>query len=64
MDAERLRVRNTVTERVDVKHLEASFRKGNAAETGLPLANRAARANGFQLSLSCTVKEFAAELKF
>ena len=71
MDKKRLRVTNTVGQKIDVKKLKEPFFRGDAARSntkgnglGLAIADRAANANGCKLKLSCTDTEFHAELKF
>ncbi len=71
MDKKTLTVTNTVTQKLDVKKLKEPFVRGDAARSnvkgnglGLAIADRAAKANGFKLKLSCTDTEFQAELKF
>lgn len=65
-----LTVANTVEQKIDVKKLKEPFVRGDAARSnvkgnglGLSLADQAARLSGFKLNLSCTDKEFKAELK-
>ena len=70
MDKKTLTVTNTVTQKLDVKKLKEPFVRGDGARSnvkgnglGLAIADRAAKANGFKLKLSCTDTEFQAELR-
>lgn len=67
----RLVIVNTVSERINTSDLKRPFVRGDSARSnkagsglGLSLAERAALANGFSLTLSCTDKEFQTELIF
>lgn len=67
----KLTITNTVTKKIDTKNLTQPFVRGeksrsntNGCGLGLSIAERAASANGFKLDISCTDKEFCAELKF
>jgi signal transduction histidine kinase len=70
MDKKTLTVTNTVTQKLDVRKLKEPFVRGDGARSnvkgnglGLAIADRAAKANGFKLKLSCTDTEFQAELR-
>lgn len=67
----KLTITNTVTKKIDTKNLTQPFVRGEKSRSntdgcglGLSIAERAASANGFKLDISCTDKEFCAELKF
>ena len=70
-DKKQLIVSNTVKEKIDTKDLKTPFVRGDKSRSntdgcglGLSIAERAAAVNGFKLNVSCTDKEFCAELKF
>ena len=70
-DKKQLIVSNTVKEKIDTKELKTPFVRGDKSRSntdgcglGLSIAERAAAVNGFKLNVSCTDKEFCAELKF
>ncbi len=71
IDKKQLIVSNTVKEKIDTKELKTPFVRGDKSRSntdgcglGLSIAERAAVVNGFKLNVSCTDKEFCAELKF
>ena len=71
IDKKHITVVNSVSEKIDTKELKRPFVRGDAARSnadgnglGLAIAERAAIANGYKLMLSCTDKEFKAEVKF
>ncbi len=71
IDKKQLTVTNTVSEKTDTRDLKRPFVRGDAARSntdgnglGLAIAERAALANGFRLSVSCTDTEFRTELRF
>ena len=62
---------NSVSEKIDTKELKRPFVRGDAARSnadgnglGLSIAERAALANGFRLTISCTDTAFRAEVIF
>ena len=64
-------ISNTVTSKIDVSNLKQPFVRGDASRSnvsgsglGLSIADRAAAINGMTLKLSCSEREFRAELKF
>ncbi len=70
-DKKQLIVSNTVKEKIDTKELKTPFVRGDKSRSntdgcglGLSIAERAAAVNGFKLNVSCTDKEFCADLKF
>ncbi|MBP0968221.1 MAG: HAMP domain-containing histidine kinase, partial [Oscillospiraceae bacterium] len=71
LDKKRLTLANTVAKKISVKELKRPFTRGDEARSntdgtglGLTIAERAAQANGWKLTLSCTDKDFIAELKW
>jgi len=69
IDKKHLTITNSVTERINTKELKRPFVRGDQARSnadgnglGLAIAERAALANGFKLTLSCTETEFKTEL--
>ncbi len=63
-------ITNTVSKKVDTKDLKRPFVRGDKSRSnakgsglGLSIADRAAESNGLKLKISCTDKEFKAELK-
>ncbi len=71
IDKKRMAIINSVSERIDTKELKRPFVRGDAARSnadgnglGLSIAERAALANGFRLTISCSDTEFRAEVIF
>ncbi len=71
IDKKRMAIINSVSERIDTKELKRPFVRGDAARSnadgnglGLSIAERAALANGFRLTISCTDTEFRTEVIF
>lgn len=71
LDKKHMSITNTVAKKIATKELKRPFVRGDEARSnvkgnglGLSIAERAANANGYTLSLSCTDSEFKAELKF
>ncbi len=67
----KLTITNTVRKKIDTKNLTKPFVREEKSRSntdgcglGLSIAERAASANGFRLNISCTDKDFCAELKF
>lgn len=71
MNKKRLTLANSVEKKIAVWNLKQPFVRGDEARSntegtglGLAIAERAALANGWKLTLSCTDKDFIAELKW
>lgn len=71
LDKKRLTLANTVAKKISVKELKRPFVRGDEARSntegtglGLAIAERSAEANGWKLTLSCTDRDFIAELKW
>ena len=71
IDKKRMAIINSVSERLDTKELKRPFVRGDAARSnadgnglGLSIAERAALANGFRLTISCSDTAFRAEVIF
>lgn len=71
LDKKRLTLANSVEKKIAVGNLKQPFVRGDEARSntegtglGLAIAERAALANGWKLTLSCTDKDFIAELKW
>lgn len=71
MDKKRLTLANSVEKKIAVGNLKQPFVRGDEARSntegtglGLAIAEQTALANGWKLTLSCTDKDFIAELKW